>query len=152
MLSKTIGKLNFEISEIDKLLSSYELLINKCINEQPDLIEITAMATVLHSFYNGIEKIFLTIAKEIDNNVPIESKWHKLLLTQMLKQNDNRNWNISKELMDDLEEYLAFRHFYRHAYSFQLNWNKLSQISENIVSVWEKVKNEINELIYNLSK
>lgn len=147
MRDKTIEKIKFEIAEIDTLLESYDLLINKCIKNTPDLVEIAAMATVLHSFYNGVEKIFYIIAKEIDKNIPHESKWHRELLVQMKETNPNRSWAISKELMNDLEEYLAFRHFYRHAYSFQLNWEKIKSISTNISSIWEKTKDEVEELL-----
>ena len=66
---KIIKKIEFELDQIDSLLSKYKNLINKSEDEEPDLIELTALASVLHSFYNGVENIFLLIAKNIDNNV-----------------------------------------------------------------------------------
>ena len=36
----------------------------------PDLVEITALASVLHSFYNGLENVFLSISKAVDADVP----------------------------------------------------------------------------------
>ncbi len=38
-------------------------------------------------------------------------------------------------------EYATFRHFYRHAYSFQLNWKKMKPLVDNISSVWKETKN-----------
>ena len=80
---KLIKKITFEISEIDNELSSYDSLINLCKVKEPDLIEKTAIASILHSFYTGIEKIFVAIAKEIDQNIPSDKNWHNKLLNQI---------------------------------------------------------------------
>lgn len=69
-IEKTISLMKFEIEQVNQLLNSYELLLNKCRISEPDLIELTAVASVIHSFYNGVEKVFITIAKRIDNEVP----------------------------------------------------------------------------------
>lgn len=113
-MKQIIEKIQFEIDEIDRLLESYAFLINQCINQAPDLLELTAIATILHSFYNGIEKIFVLIAKEIDENLPKEYDWHKKILIQMSKPNNKRNNVISQEMLNTLNEYLAFRHFFRY--------------------------------------
>ena len=48
-------KIRHEISRIDKSLNEVNQLLNLCkIREQPDIIEKTASAQVLHSFYNGV--------------------------------------------------------------------------------------------------
>jgi len=61
---------NFEIGQIDQLLKSYTDILYRVQEDTPDLVELTALASVLHSFYNGLEKIFLVIAKKVDKNVP----------------------------------------------------------------------------------
>jgi len=43
-------KIDFEISEICRELESYSLLFLLVKPKKPDLIEITALASVLHSF------------------------------------------------------------------------------------------------------
>lgn len=48
-------KIKFEISEIEKELDNFEPLISSTKQKTPDLIEITAILSVLHAFYNGIE-------------------------------------------------------------------------------------------------
>ncbi len=52
-------KIKFEICEIDREFESYSLLFNLIKLRTPDLVEMTAIASVLHSFYNGVESIFL---------------------------------------------------------------------------------------------
>lgn len=140
-------KISFEIGEIDKLIKSYSVLLIHIKTNEPDLIEITAMATVLHSFYNGVEKIFEIIGKEIDGELPTGIKWHRDLLIQMSRMSDSRNWIISGDLLDKLNGYLGFRHFYRHAYSFQLKWEKLKDLSIEMTEVWEQIKKELQGLL-----
>jgi len=53
----------FEIDQIDKLIEQTDPLLKLCKLKDPDFIEKSAMAAVLHSFYNGIESIFLIVDK-----------------------------------------------------------------------------------------
>ncbi len=109
---------------------------------------MTVLGSVLHSFYNGIENIFELIAKNIDNSLPNGNKSHQELLQQMKKSNDFRNAVITDETFNLLREYATFRHFYRHAYSFQLNWDKMKPLVDNIFSTWQKTKQDF----YNFMK
>lgn len=93
--------------------------------ETPDLVEITAMASVLHSFYGGLESIFLRVAKRIDQSVPAGAHWHRDLLVQMTGVSLNRESVLSVETSEKLDSYLVFRHFYRHSYSYFLEWDKI---------------------------
>ena len=52
-----------EVSRIEKLLSDVEPLLKLCRLKEPDIIEISATAQVLHSFYNGIESILTLFLK-----------------------------------------------------------------------------------------
>lgn len=145
----TRDKLYFEIKEIDRLLKDVEPLILLCKNKKPDLIETMAAATVLHSFYNGIENIFLIIAKEVDGKLPSGKKWHKTLLEQMGEITDARNKIILDETILRLNEYLIFRHFFRHAYSYRLKWEEMEVLILELMNIWRMVKLEINEFIKN---
>ena len=115
-------QIKFKIDEIDQLFSEYNLIFENLKYEEPDLFNMTILGSVLHSFYNGLENIFDLIAKNIDKNVPTGSRSHQELLHQMASENENRDEVINEELYLKLREYATFRHFYRHAYSFQLNW------------------------------
>ena len=144
MLKQVIEKIEFELSEIEKLFEIYDSLIEHCKHGHFDLIEGTAMATVLHSFYNGIEKIFLIIAKKIDKNIPKSFKWHKELVTQMIEENNYRKNVITQELADDLNEYLGFRHYYRHSYVFTLDLTRINNLTTNVMDIWQNFKNEVS--------
>jgi hypothetical protein len=132
-----------EITQIDHLFTMYADLFTLVQQEKPGLIEKTALASVLHSFYNGIEAICLTIAKEIDLHVPVGSRWHRDLLVQMGQANDNRPLVFSGAILAHLAEYLSFRHFYRHAYSFMIEWEKLERLVLEMSEVWYQTRAEL---------
>ncbi len=140
-------QIKFKINDIDKLFSEYELIFKKIEEETPDLFDMTILGSVLHSFYNGLENIFEIIAKNIDNNVPSGNKSHQELLHQMASENSNRNEILTEELYLKLREYATFRHFYRDAYSFQLNWKKMKPLIDDIHIVWKEVKQSLENFI-----
>lgn len=147
MDSTVIEQLVFKIKDIEKLFLEYELIFEKTIYGEPDLFDITILGSVLHSFYNGIENIFEIIGKNIDGEVPTGNKSHQELLHQMASENKYRKEIISEELYTKLRDYATFRHFYRHAYSFQLNWDKMKPLINNLFEVWEDTKNSIENFI-----
>jgi hypothetical protein len=148
---RVIEEIQFEIDQIDRLLASYAELFARVHQAQPDIIEMTAVASVLHSFYNGLELIFLSIAKRLDRQVPTGERWHRQLLFHMTQSSIQRDRVISTELAQQLDKYLAFRHFYRHSYSFFLDWNELEKLVSPLQSVWSQAKAELNTFLDHLS-
>ncbi len=115
-------------------------MLSQTANQPPDLIQTTALASVLHSFYNGLESIFVTIAKEIDGELPGGDRWHRDLLEQMGRENEKRTAVLSSILLAELQSYLAFRHYYRHTYSFFLRWEELRELVLPLPAVWERTR------------
>jgi len=142
-----IKKIQFEISEIDEEISAYNPLLKKCKIKEPDFIEMTALASSLHSFYNGIEKIFIIIAKNVDNRIPSGQKWHNELLNEMKIDTKNRKSVISEASFNSLRKYLLFRHFYRHSYSWRLKWEEFSDLILNLEQLWENIKIEFDKYL-----
>ena len=111
----------------------------------PDIVEITVMGSIVHSFYNGIEKLFEIIAKRIDSSVPFGLSSHKQLLGNMKSETENRGAVISEATYDILTEYLTFRHFFRHTYAYILKWSRFNTIAIDLEENWKKVKSDILE-------
>jgi hypothetical protein len=139
----------FEISQIDKLLNDSKPLLDLCKLKTPDFIEISAAAMLLHSFYNGIENILRLIIKFYDTKLPNDIKWHMELLEKAFISNENRKEIFNIELQQPLDEYLKFRHFVRHSYGFQLDWERMEDLVSGINDIWNKVKRDINAFIGN---
>ncbi len=142
---KTRIKILLEIEQINQLLSTYDDLLVKCQANEPDKIEIAALGSVLHSFYNGLENIFSVIAKEFDKQLPQGLSWHRDLLIQISSKTNVRDSIVSELTRLKLLNYLGFRHFYRHSYSFFLNWNDLEPLVLSLKEVWHEVQTQLLE-------
>ncbi|NVM30161.1 MAG: hypothetical protein HWN65_15060 [Candidatus Helarchaeota archaeon] len=150
---KVIEDIKFEIRKIEKLLEPYLALLKKVQDQEPDFIELNALAMLLHSFYNGLENIFKQIARKIDGKIPYGEKWHIELLDQMIKRTKNRNYKVLNEnTCKYLRKYLGFRHFSRHAYSFDLNWELMKDLVLRIETIKTNVLNEIRTFIENFKQ
>ena len=97
----------------------------------------------MHSFYNGIENIFTIVAKEIDQHQPSSTNWHRNLIDQMTQDNQARSAIVSSSVREVLVEYLSFRHFFRHSYSFHLEWEQMKSLIVDLRPNWIKIKSEL---------
>jgi len=146
-IKKAVEQINFEIGQIDRLFEEYADLLKQAQRKEPSLVELTAMASVLHSFYSGLENIFLSVAKGIDQDIPAGAEWHRKLLKQMTEATPNREPLLSVRVFQQLIEYLGFRHFYRHSYSFFLNWERLELLVTPLPEIWEQTRDEIQQFL-----
>ena len=135
--------INDSVEDINDMLKAYSGLLDKVNQEKPDLVERAALGSVLQSFYNGVEGVFILIAKQIDKKVPSDNTWHQSLLNQMLEATDNRSAVINSDTASNLAAYMKFRHFFRHAYTFMLDWERLQPLVNELNSTWCNVKDAI---------
>lgn len=147
---KVVCQVTFEIGQMEQLLATYAELLDRTQQRPPDRVEIAAISSVLHSFYNGLENIFLSIAKGLDQHLPAGPHWHRDLLLRMTQETADRASVISAEVARALVDYLAFRHFYRHSYSFFLEWSELKNLVVPLREVWAQVKKELHGFLQTL--
>jgi hypothetical protein len=142
-------KVEHEISRIDRLLNDAKPLLDLCKLKEPDFIEITATAQILHSFYNGVESVVMLILKGINEKLPNDGRWHKTLFDMSFGQNARKFKIFRDDIKDSLEEYLSFRHFIRHSYSSELEWSEMEILVKNIEEIWKKIKMDFELFIKN---
>jgi hypothetical protein len=143
-------KVDHEISRIDKSLNDVSPLLNLCkIKEQPDIIEITAAAQVLHSFYNGVESIIVLFFKYMNEKLPNDLRWHKTLLEMAFGTNSQNIKIFRNDIKEKLDAYLSFRHFLRHSYSSELKWNVMGPLIKEIEDIWQIVKTDFRIFMEN---
>ncbi len=144
---KAIEDIKFEISEIEHELNSFSHLLKLCQDKEPDLVEMAALGSLLHSFYTGIEKIFFSISKQIDKKQLSGIMWHKELIISMTIETEQRPFVISQDVFNSLLQYLNFRHYFRNAYEYKLDWDKIKTLVFSINDIWLKTKMDINKFI-----
>ena len=81
----------------------------------------------------------MLLAKGI--NIPEGQSWHRDLLLKAIE-----NKIISKSLGDDLKRFLAFRHFFSHAYSLDLLPEKMEPLVADARKIFAKLRKEIGKL------
>jgi len=107
---------------LNQLIKDHRPLLEKCAESVPDRIELSALAAMLHGLYTGVENILKRVVIELDEGLPSGERWHRALLDRMTRPGPDRPPVISDALAESLTEYLAFRHFFRSAYPFVLQW------------------------------
>ena len=132
-----------ERESLNRLLSLYHELIDKCATLPPELIELSALSAMLHTFYTGIENLFKRVAVQIDGGLSGSDQWHSRLLESMTETTAHRPAVISESLRNTLRGYLSFRHVFRHAYSFELRWTKMAELVLEVERTLRLLEEEI---------
>ena len=140
-------KIQFAISQLEDHIEKSIILVKKCHVCEPDYVELCAIGSILHAYYNGIENILLLIRKGIDEIVPEGGKWHSDLLLSMFEQTNKRSFVFSENLKDSLLDYMNFRHFFRHSYGYNLKWEKAAPLFLNLDKNWKIIKESLNNFI-----
>lgn len=147
MSDKLRKQIAIEREQLNRLIETHRPLLDKCTNDAPSEIELSAIAAMLHAFYTGIENIFKRVALHLDGTLPDGMSWHRELLDAMLLQNNNRAALISEALQERLKDYLKFRHVFRQAYSFQLQWEKMSSLTLDCENTLRMLERELDSFL-----
>ncbi len=130
-----------ELSNINNLIDNLVFIKNKNLEKD---IETRLSASILDDFYLAVEKIFKTIARDIDNELPEGQEWHKKLLRLMtIELPEVRPAVIDKKLFHQLEDYLKFRHLVRNIYGFQLEIHLFNHLIKDINQVANNLEEQV---------
>lgn len=142
---ENIKSLSKELS--DRGLSGSKKNIRSAL-PQGDTFLLRAVGSILHDFYVAVENIFETVAREIDESLPADEKWHRKLLLQMaLDIPDLRPSLISKETAAKLDEIRAFRYVFRNVYGFNLSAERIVDLLNKFPQTTDCLEREVYTFI-----
>ena len=124
-----------EKANVEETINNLESAMTRQVKT---VIELAAIGTFLHNFYNGIENILKQTLKLKNIQIARTENWHKDLLNLSMTQGI-----VSENLLDQLYEYLTFRHFFVHAYGFLLEEAPMEALARNVPDVWSRFLEEV---------
>lgn len=150
MLPELRNRLAIERQMLRRLLDEHRSLVAECGARAPTAIERSALAAMLQAFYNGVENLFKQIAMECDGGIPGGPAAHRDLLDAMARAGPNRPRVISDGLRDTLDPYLDFRHLFRHAYTFNIQWELMAGSVQRCEATLRQLEDEIDRFLSSL--
>jgi hypothetical protein len=127
-ISDELQKIDFVISEFKKVQYKIDLPPAEVPN-----YDRGAIGYLLHNFYNGCENTFKSIARFFENDLGPQ-EWHKDLLKRMkIEVAGYRPKVIDDELFQLLDDFRAFRHKFRYAYTFELDWERERLVARKMI-------------------
>jgi len=106
------------------------------------LLELGGTASLLSSLYHGVENILKQGILGCGVPLPVGAAWHRDLLQSACEQAI-----ISTELRDRLAPFMAFRHFFTHAYGFDLDPNRIAPLVRDVRPAYASFKKEAREFV-----
>jgi hypothetical protein len=105
-------------------------------------LELAGVAALLHNLYNGVENVLKQIVQAQGTPMPTGDSWHRDLLSLAADRHV-----ISRETLDALKPYLAFRHFFSHAYALDLQAPLMEELVANARSVLRRFQKDLDEAL-----
>ena len=119
-----------------------EALANR--SEPPAWQDLTVIASQMHGFYTGVERIFERILDWIGEPKPDGRFWHADLLDQVYAARPGvRPPMVDAHLYGRLESLRKFRHFFRHTYGLDLDWTRMQHDAESMSDTLQKLREQL---------
>lgn len=128
-----------QIREIEKI---FKEITDRKKSAGKSKASLESLAYKLHNLYSAYEDLFKIIARHFENQIEDISRYHKELLKRMtLSIEGVRPALLSEETHKLLDELRAFRHFFRHAYAYEIKHEKMKPVldsAERLKAVYRK--------------
>jgi len=102
----------------------------------------------LHNMYCAFEDLFEIVAKTFENNIHDKGRYHLELLKRMTIAIEGvRPSLLSQEVFVLLDNLRSFRHFFRHAYSYDLDERKVRIVLLDAMKLREMYQKDLSAFV-----
>lgn len=147
MWASLIEELEVDLQDLERLCFEYADLLAVDSGKSPSKVEILALATILQSYYTGIENSLVRISRAFDGDVLRSNMWHADLLRVVAVLTERRPAAMTLELHDQLVPYRGFRHVARAQYGFRLDWARMEGLVRSLPKTSEELHRQIRLFI-----
>jgi len=107
----------------------------------------------LHNLYCAFEDLFKMVAHAFENQIEDKSQYHMELLRRMsISIQGVRPALFSHESYLLLDNLRSFRHFFRHAYSYELDPRKVSIVMQDAGKLRSRYRKDIQAFLRDLTE
>ncbi len=140
-MSKT-SPVEQELRNLRKELGVLSLVIAKRSKAPLDDIEVRGAALSLASLYNGMERVLKQILSDRNQVLTEASNWHAEVLRKSTAVGV-----VTDKTAQDLKGLLSFRHFVRHAYSFEIDPKAINAVLDAASELVNRFVTEIEAFL-----
>ncbi|MBC6422836.1 MAG: hypothetical protein GDA43_17860 [Hormoscilla sp. SP5CHS1] len=110
---------------IDKIFAKLEERAIGLTPDEPAIME--SVAYQIHNLYNAVEDLLKIVAAHFENQITDTARWHSVLLQRMTQDIPGiRPRLLSESSYLNLNNLRGFRHFFRHAYGVNIDYEQLA--------------------------
>lgn len=120
------AELKRQLARIDEVFELLETRAREAGPDSPAGVESTAYQ--LHNFYSATEDLLELVAAAFENSVADIARWHTQLSWRMTLEIEGvRPALLVEETAQLMQKLRAFRHFFRHAYGAELDYERVQE-------------------------
>jgi hypothetical protein len=137
------AEIRAELPRIERTLSELEDARERLPATDGSRLVLYGAAALLETFYTGVEKVLTRIASAM-GGVPEGQAWHRQVLEDAaLDLPKMRPPVLSSRSIAALDPYLAFRHRFRNLYLFDLDWQLMEPLLQQVAGVWRATEADL---------
>lgn len=136
-------EIEFGLSNLERVFQAIVAFATSTASED---LKTSAVAFECVGYYNAIEHLILRIFKYLNIPKPMGASSHRDTLRGFERLLFDKQLSPSQEILEAIENFMAFRHVATNIYGFLVDWKKLQAIVTEIQRVHEDMKRLFVEL------
>ena len=116
-----------------------------------DDIILESIAYQIHNLYCTVEDLLKIVASCFENNMSSTSQWHSILLQRMTMEIPGiRPALLSPDSYTILNSMRGFRHFFRHAYASDIDYQQLTMNLHRALELKKHLDHDVSQFLLRL--